>query len=70
MASGDRCCCRAMRFPKVPSPVAVLLWLHFTNLNRFNVKYAEETYGHQPAHNAPGVWKYVSVRPGSLEGWR
>jgi 1-pyrroline-5-carboxylate dehydrogenase len=24
---------------------------------RFNVKYAEETYGHQPGHNAPGVWK-------------
>ena len=28
---------------------------------RFNVKYAEETYGHQPAHNSPGVWKYVTV---------
>lgn len=26
---------------------------------RFNVKYAEETYGHQPVHNSPGVWKYV-----------
>jgi delta 1-pyrroline-5-carboxylate dehydrogenase len=26
---------------------------------RFNVKYAEDTYGHQPVHNSPGVWKYV-----------
>jgi hypothetical protein len=26
---------------------------------RFNVKYAEVTYGHQPSHNSPGVWKYV-----------
>lgn len=26
---------------------------------RFNVKYAEEMYGVQPVHNAPGVWKYV-----------
>tara|TARA_R110002003_G_scaffold106_19_gene8881 strand:- start:3555 stop:4013 length:459 start_codon:yes stop_codon:yes gene_type:complete len=26
---------------------------------RFNVKYAEDTYGHQPTHNSPGVWKYV-----------
>jgi 1-pyrroline-5-carboxylate dehydrogenase len=24
---------------------------------RFNVKYAEDTYGHQPTHNSPGVWK-------------
>jgi 1-pyrroline-5-carboxylate dehydrogenase len=28
---------------------------------RFNVKYAEDTYGHQPTHNSPGVWKYVKV---------
>ncbi|EAT85376.2 hypothetical protein SNOG_06725 [Parastagonospora nodorum SN15] len=26
---------------------------------RFNVKYAQETYGVQPTHNSPGVWKYV-----------
>jgi acyl-CoA reductase-like NAD-dependent aldehyde dehydrogenase len=26
---------------------------------RFNVKFAEETYGVQPSHNSPGVWKYV-----------
>jgi 1-pyrroline-5-carboxylate dehydrogenase len=26
---------------------------------RFNVKYAEDTYGHQPTHNSPGVWKFV-----------
>jgi hypothetical protein len=31
---------------------------------RFNVKYAEVTYGHQPVHNSPGVWKYVP--PSSL----
>lgn len=30
-----------------------------TNASRFNVKYAEETYGHQPVYNSPGVWKYV-----------
>jgi 1-pyrroline-5-carboxylate dehydrogenase len=29
---------------------------------RFNVKYAEETYGHQPVHNSPGVWKYVHLK--------
>ncbi|KAH7130744.1 delta 1-pyrroline-5-carboxylate dehydrogenase-like protein [Dendryphion nanum] len=34
---------------------------------RFNVKYAEETYGHQPVHNAPGVWNRVEYRP--LEGF-
>ncbi|KAF2651925.1 delta 1-pyrroline-5-carboxylate dehydrogenase-like protein [Lophiostoma macrostomum CBS 122681] len=34
---------------------------------RFNVKYAEETYGHQPTHNAPGVWNRVEYRP--LEGF-
>jgi 1-pyrroline-5-carboxylate dehydrogenase len=28
---------------------------------RFNVKYAEDTYGHQPTHNSPGVWKYVHL---------
>lgn len=26
---------------------------------RFNVKYAEDTYGHQPVHNSPGVWNRV-----------
>jgi 1-pyrroline-5-carboxylate dehydrogenase len=26
---------------------------------RFNVKYAEDTYGIQPTHNSPGIWKYV-----------
>jgi 1-pyrroline-5-carboxylate dehydrogenase len=26
---------------------------------RFNVKYAEDTYGHQPTHNSPGIWKCV-----------
>jgi 1-pyrroline-5-carboxylate dehydrogenase len=26
---------------------------------RFNVKYAEELYAQQPAHNAPGIWKCV-----------
>lgn len=25
--------------------------------SRFNVQYAEDTYGHQPVHNSPGVWK-------------
>lgn len=34
---------------------------------RFNVKYAEETYAHQPVHNAPGVWNRVEYRP--LEGF-
>ncbi|PVI02059.1 delta 1-pyrroline-5-carboxylate dehydrogenase-like protein [Periconia macrospinosa] len=34
---------------------------------RFNVKYAEETYGSQPVHNAPGVWNRVEYRP--LEGF-
>ncbi|KAJ4367369.1 1-pyrroline-5-carboxylate dehydrogenase [Neocucurbitaria cava] len=34
---------------------------------RFNVKYAEETYGHQPVHNSPGVWNRVEYRP--LEGF-
>ncbi|KAF1951504.1 delta 1-pyrroline-5-carboxylate dehydrogenase-like protein [Byssothecium circinans] len=34
---------------------------------RFNVKYAEEMYGHQPVHNAPGVWNRVEYRP--LEGF-
>ncbi|KAI9691876.1 MAG: 1-pyrroline-5-carboxylate dehydrogenase [Bathelium mastoideum] len=34
---------------------------------RFNVKYAQETYGHQPVHNAPGVWNRVEYRP--LEGF-
>jgi 1-pyrroline-5-carboxylate dehydrogenase len=29
---------------------------------RFNVKYAEDTYGEQPTHNSPGVWKYVQTR--------
>lgn len=39
------------------------LWVCHKNdeliADRFNVKYAEETYGQQPVHNAPGVWKYV-----------
>jgi acyl-CoA reductase-like NAD-dependent aldehyde dehydrogenase len=34
---------------------------------RFNVKYAEDTYGHQPTHNSPGVWKYVQVPDYSWE---
>ncbi|KAF2748103.1 delta 1-pyrroline-5-carboxylate dehydrogenase-like protein [Sporormia fimetaria CBS 119925] len=34
---------------------------------RFNVKYAEEMYGHQPVHNSPGVWNRVEYRP--LEGF-
>ncbi|KAF2496298.1 delta 1-pyrroline-5-carboxylate dehydrogenase-like protein [Lophium mytilinum] len=34
---------------------------------RFNIKYAEETYGHQPTHNSPGVWNRVEYRP--LEGF-
>lgn len=34
---------------------------------RFNVQYAEETYGHQPMHNSPGVWNRVEYRP--LEGF-
>ncbi|EFQ90134.1 hypothetical protein CFE70_002035 [Pyrenophora teres f. teres 0-1] len=34
---------------------------------RFNVKYAEDTYGHQPTHNSPGVWNRVEYRP--LEGF-
>lgn len=34
---------------------------------RFNVKYAEEIYGHQPTHNSPGVWNRVEYRP--LEGF-
>ncbi|KAL9063956.1 MAG: hypothetical protein Q9157_008016 [Trypethelium eluteriae] len=34
---------------------------------RFNVKYAQETYGHQPVHNSPGVWNRVEYRP--LEGF-
>jgi 1-pyrroline-5-carboxylate dehydrogenase len=28
---------------------------------RFNVKYAEDTYGIQPTHNSPGIWKYVNA---------
>jgi len=39
----------------------VTLSVAVANTNRFNVKYAEETYGHQPVHNAPGVWKYVPL---------
>ena len=35
---------------------------------RFNVKYAEDTYGHQPTHNSPGVWKYVFVTSQGLLG--
>ncbi|KAI7207133.1 Delta-1-pyrroline-5-carboxylate dehydrogenase, partial [Hortaea werneckii] len=34
---------------------------------RFNVKYAQELYGHQPVHNSPGVWNRVEYRP--LEGF-
>ncbi|OAK98784.1 delta-1-pyrroline-5-carboxylate dehydrogenase 1 [Phaeosphaeriaceae sp. SRC1lsM3a] len=34
---------------------------------RFNVKYAEDTYGHQPTHNSPGIWNRVEYRP--LEGF-
>ncbi|KAF2787848.1 delta-1-pyrroline-5-carboxylate dehydrogenase 1 [Melanomma pulvis-pyrius CBS 109.77] len=34
---------------------------------RFNVKYAEVTYGNQPSHNSPGVWNRVEYRP--LEGF-
>ncbi|CAI6240101.1 unnamed protein product [Periconia digitata] len=34
---------------------------------RFNVKYAEETYGNQPVHNSPGIWNRVEYRP--LEGF-
>ncbi|KAF2198683.1 delta-1-pyrroline-5-carboxylate dehydrogenase 1, partial [Delitschia confertaspora ATCC 74209] len=34
---------------------------------RFNVKYAEDTYSHQPTHNSPGVWNRVEYRP--LEGF-
>jgi len=34
---------------------------------RFNVQYAQDTYGHQPVHNSPGVWNRVEYRP--LEGF-
>ncbi|KAJ5959455.1 Aldehyde dehydrogenase C-terminal [Penicillium vulpinum] len=34
---------------------------------RFGVKYAEEIYAQQPAHNAPGVWNRLEYRP--LEGF-
>ncbi|KAL2819596.1 Aldehyde/histidinol dehydrogenase [Aspergillus cavernicola] len=34
---------------------------------RFGVKYAEDLYAGQPAHNAPGVWNRVEYRP--LEGF-
>ncbi|KAJ5047264.1 uncharacterized protein L3040_003101 [Drepanopeziza brunnea f. sp. 'multigermtubi'] len=34
---------------------------------RFNVKFAEEIYAQQPAHNSPGVWNRVEYRP--LEGF-
>ncbi|XHG08538.1 hypothetical protein AWENTII_011635 [Aspergillus wentii] len=34
---------------------------------RFGVKYAEDLYAQQPAHNAPGVWNRVEYRP--LEGF-
>ena len=34
---------------------------------RFNVKYAQDTYAHQPVHNSPGVWNRVEYRP--LEGF-
>lgn len=34
---------------------------------RYNVKYAQETYGHQPVDNSPGVWNRVEYRP--LEGF-
>lgn len=34
---------------------------------RFGVKYAEEVYSQQPAHNAPGVWNRLEYRP--LEGF-
>ncbi|KAJ9250816.1 hypothetical protein DTO207G8_5808 [Paecilomyces variotii] len=34
---------------------------------RFGVKYAEELYSQQPAHNSPGVWNRLEYRP--LEGF-
>jgi 1-pyrroline-5-carboxylate dehydrogenase len=34
---------------------------------RFNVQYAEELYGTQPAHNSAGVWNRLEYRP--LEGF-
>ena len=34
---------------------------------RFGVKYAEELYAQQPAHNSPGVWNRLEYRP--LEGF-
>ncbi|KAL4984722.1 mitochondrial delta-1-pyrroline-5-carboxylate dehydrogenase [Aspergillus falconensis] len=34
---------------------------------RFGVKYAEDLYGQQPVHHAPGVWNRVEYRP--LEGF-
>ncbi|KAI9050879.1 hypothetical protein LZ554_004996 [Drepanopeziza brunnea f. sp. 'monogermtubi'] len=34
---------------------------------RFNVRFAEEIYAQQPAHNSPGVWNRVEYRP--LEGF-
>lgn len=34
---------------------------------RFNVKFAEELYAQQPAHNSPGVWNRLEYRP--LEGF-
>jgi len=34
---------------------------------RFGVKYAEELYSQQPAHNSPGVWNRIEYRP--LEGF-
>ncbi|ORY13732.1 delta 1-pyrroline-5-carboxylate dehydrogenase-like protein [Clohesyomyces aquaticus] len=34
---------------------------------RFNVKYAQDTYGQQPEYNSPGVWNRVEYRP--LEGF-
>lgn len=34
---------------------------------RFGVKYAEDLYAQQPAHNSPGVWNRTEYRP--LEGF-
>jgi acyl-CoA reductase-like NAD-dependent aldehyde dehydrogenase len=36
---------------------------------RFNVKFAEDTYGVQPSHNSPGVWKWVQIprKTGNVE---
>lgn len=57
MASGDRRRGRAVRLLQVGINCCVIAHVTVANIARFNVKYAEETYGEQPVHNSPGVWK-------------